>query len=360
MLSNSTGVLLRFGFGLLLASTTSATTYNFTTIDVPGSPVTIPFAINDSGAIVGSYGCGFAPTKGINGCEHAFLRVGSAVTTIDFPGSCSSEAFGINNNGDIVGHFRACDNCAQASPCSDHAFLRTSSGSFQVIDHNGDLDACQGPHTALNTDAFGINSAGDTTGDLFACCECGGGSSWAYLGVGGSLALDGFPFPEPIPCGCPGPFPQNSCGNPLPGCSVSLVGTDINDSGQIVGNDRYFFGSFLRTSSGFSAVWDAPLLYPTFFNGINSQGDIVGSRQANAFRLSGYTITGPDPATGVGVLTGGTLSIIDFCGETAPQYAFGINRLGQIVGTSACSSGNHAWLATPVRVRRPIQPQIAE
>src|SRR5438046_2675781 len=83
-----------------MASTSWATTYTFTQIDIPGAAFTSAFGINDAGQIVGS----FLDATG----EHAFLDTAGTFLQINFPGVLfSTGAFGINDAGQIVGRFSA-------------------------------------------------------------------------------------------------------------------------------------------------------------------------------------------------------------------------------------------------------------
>ena len=72
-------------------------TYNFTTLDVPGSPfsLTVPNGINASGQIVGAY---FDAAGG-----HAFLLDNGSYTTLDVPGASATGAIGINAAGQTLG-----------------------------------------------------------------------------------------------------------------------------------------------------------------------------------------------------------------------------------------------------------------
>src|SRR5262245_5770069 len=73
------------------------TVFNFTTIDPPGSILTIPFAINPAGDVVGLY------TDAV-GMTHGYLFHDNAFTPVDFPGASGTRARGINPQGDVVGY----------------------------------------------------------------------------------------------------------------------------------------------------------------------------------------------------------------------------------------------------------------
>src|SRR5256886_13193716 len=95
----------------------------FTTIDVPGAPCTLPFAINNGGQIVGYYAetcTAVGPYP--NGPVHGFLLDRGTFTTIDFPGATSTRAHGINNGGQIVGDY-ACSTVGPGAGRLDHRLL---------------------------------------------------------------------------------------------------------------------------------------------------------------------------------------------------------------------------------------------
>ena len=73
--------------------------FEFQTIGVPGTLMTIAWGINPQGDIVGQY-------RDTAGRFHGYLlgRDGR-VTTIDYPGAAWTDARGINADGDIVGSY---------------------------------------------------------------------------------------------------------------------------------------------------------------------------------------------------------------------------------------------------------------
>ena len=69
---------------------------DFKTIDVPDADVTVAEGINDAGTIVGVYI--------VNGLFHGFVSNNGVVfTTVDVPGSSETQVFSINAKGEIVG-----------------------------------------------------------------------------------------------------------------------------------------------------------------------------------------------------------------------------------------------------------------
>jgi uncharacterized membrane protein len=76
----------------------------YTTVAVPGAPLTFPLAVNNRGQIVGFSALRFALEEDSD--THGFvLRNGAdgALTRIDVPGAFGSGATGINDHGTIVG-----------------------------------------------------------------------------------------------------------------------------------------------------------------------------------------------------------------------------------------------------------------
>jgi hypothetical protein len=233
-----------------------ATTYSFTTIDVPALHVDEAFSgINDSGQIVGDFADlsgrhGFVDTagsfttfdvpgaftttaSGINNSSqivggydgHSYLSTGGIITTISVPGALSSTALGINDSRQIVGRY--------SDASGTHGFLDTGAG-FTTIDVPG----------ATPTSANGINNSGQIVGQ---------GGFHGFLEVGGSFTtID------------------------VPG-ALNTAANGINNSAQIVGS----YGSpnldhgFVFTAGHFTTI-DVPGVFSTVANGINNLGDIVG------------------------------------------------------------------------------------
>ena len=194
-----------------------ATTYSFTTIDVPGATSTFAYGINDAGQIVGTSG------------GHGFLDTAGRFTPIDVPGAFSTSAYGINDSGQIVGYYTS----------GFHGFLDTA-GSFTTID----------VPWASATFAYGVNGAGQ---------------------IVGSSSFGSIFFPNSGFLYTAGSFTTISA----PG---STVASGINGSGQIVGSYQGRTGpahGFLDTAGSFTTI-DVPGATATIASGINGSGQIVG------------------------------------------------------------------------------------
>src|SRR5215472_10772996 len=130
----------------------------FVTFDVPGSTFTNSAAINNPGAVTGSYSGALGDVGfGI----HSFLRTSDGtITPFDPPGTtcnpstnnfCSSAA-GINPAGTIVGGFSPPVSPPDFTP--SHGFLRARNGTFTEFDPPGSQTA----------GISAINPAGTVTG----------------------------------------------------------------------------------------------------------------------------------------------------------------------------------------------------
>jgi probable HAF family extracellular repeat protein len=115
----------------------------FARLDYPGARDTIPFGINSQGDIVGNWDTDHARTG------HGFIFSGGRMTSFDAPSAVpnGTAANGINDSGQIVGAYLGHDG-------HFHAFLREAS-TFTTLD-------CP---RALDTIAWGINSAGEIAGN---------------------------------------------------------------------------------------------------------------------------------------------------------------------------------------------------
>jgi len=281
---------------------TSADSYSFTTVDVPGATNTNATGINNRGQIVGFY-------HDASG-DHGFVLSSDrrTFTTIDNPAGIGVTSLqGINDDGYVIGVF--------TNPITNftQSFLADVSGSAFV--NFGDPSVSAGSY---GTYAHGINDRGQIVGHFF-----GGGSDLHGFLRNADGTFVNFDDPN-APVGTIG--------------TLGTVGRGINDIGQIVG---YFPGlngtgdfAFLRSSDG-SAYTDVtvPNSQDTVAAGINNRGEIVGyfdTASAGFVRSSKGIFTffhDPDATEGI--------------------YPQGINDRGQIVGYFVNASGYHGFVATP-------------
>src|SRR5215472_14208220 len=210
--------------GQARTNTTNAGT--FVTFDVPGSTFTNSAAINNPGAVTGSYSGALGDVGfGI----HSFLRTSDGtITPFDPPGTtcnpftnnfCSSAA-GINPAGTIVGEFSPPVSPPDFTP--SHGFLRARNGTFTVFD----------PPGSQSTVPSAINPAGTVTG----------GFSGSTGGNHGFLRAPNGTFTTFDPLGSTDTFPFA-----------------INPAGTVTGNFIDVTGvshGFLRTSDGTITAFD--------------------------------------------------------------------------------------------------------
>lgn len=113
----------------------------FSKVDVPGSAQTLPYRINDAGAIAGTY------VDSAN-AYHGFIRKPNGkVYTFDPPDSVQTWALSLSNGGDIVGYYYDASEVA-------HGFARSKDGAITTFDVVG----------ASATYASDVNSAGTVAG----------------------------------------------------------------------------------------------------------------------------------------------------------------------------------------------------
>ena len=133
-----------------------------TIIDVPGSPLTQPLAINDRGDIVGAYfeadvdphdPYAYYDTGRLRG----FVLRDGEFTPVDFPGGEGTKVSGINDGGQMVGYYD--------TPDARRGFL-LDEGSFTKIDPPGSLTTLpsgiddRGRVVGAYLDPNGINGRG--------------------------------------------------------------------------------------------------------------------------------------------------------------------------------------------------------
>jgi probable HAF family extracellular repeat protein len=270
-----------------------APSYTFTTIDVPGATFTAARSINDASQIVGS----FTDSAG----THGFVLSGGSFTTIDVQGASSTHGGKINTRGQIVGRF--------TDSAGTHGFV-LSGGNFTTID-------VPGATASFGTFASGVNDADQIVGDFFVAT----GQQHGFLDIGGTFTtID------------------------VPGVLHSPAALDINNASRIVGYYDMKIG-FLDAGGSFTTI-DVPGSQSTYPFGINNN---VPVQIVGWFGDTGLgqecTDRNRKPAHGF-LDSGGSFTTIDVPGATQ-TCAYGINDLGQIVGSFTDSAGTHGFLASP-------------
>ena len=130
-------VLSLFLFTSLAAPEVRSPTHSFTTLDVPGAPLTNARSINDNGQVTGSYSDGSK--------EYGFVYSNGTFTTLQVPGATSTWASSINNSGQVAGSY--------SDGSKEHGFVY-SDGTFTILDVPG----------AIKTLPASINDSGQVAG----------------------------------------------------------------------------------------------------------------------------------------------------------------------------------------------------
>jgi hypothetical protein len=294
--------------------------------------------------------------------------------TIDVPNATFTIPTGIGPSGDAVGIY------GDAS-FNEHGFF-LSHGSFTTTDVPGALVGASG---ILQTEANGINPAGDIVGDYFAPPGAPGApeSHVAFSPAcrRGFLYSNG-QFSDVLVPGKKGSIPNSITPD------GTIYGCDHNDDylGSMVGFGRTAFGTFITLDAGGGELQDPTQSVTTSMNnGATPNGKIILGLYANGGSYHGYVVENgkfaPYDVPG-SVLTqiwginasaefvglyddanGNEHGFLQRWGESAPitidvpsdppfnstlTDAFGINPAGHVVGLYIDSSGNlHGFLAVP-------------
>jgi len=268
----------------------------FTKINVPSSPNTVAFGINDSGDIVGFY------LDSISESFKGFLLSGGNYTTISFPGSVSTQARGINNSGQIVGIYQTADG-------KSHGFELVG-GAYTSVD-------CPCGQTALQN----ISNSGVMVGYYIDASNAAHGLEYRS---GAFSTLD------------------------FPGASFTYL-TDINDSGTIVGTTSNTMGAqvgFKYANGQFSSLNPPPPYQNLDYAAINDSGLIVaeGDTFTSGFSSTGlFLSTGPFAYVGNAISPSGTLTVLDTQTNLIVTTIPNVSYAG--VPFAASPDGTHIYLA---------------
>lgn len=293
-------------FGVLCGiSQALAVIYEFTVLDGGGdfNPPSIdaknfnPNSLNNHSVVVGTYNDatqnhGFLYERG-----GIYGHRGGTYTSINFPGAPETGATGINDSGQVVGWY------TDPATSRNRGYLY-SAGTFTSIHVPG----------ATWTVVWGINASGQMVG--------------TYVDAGG---VHGFLYSE-------GTFTLLV----VPGGTATSA-VAINASGQIVGQYQDATGTlhgYLYSATTFVSL-DIPGSNHTILYGINDLGEVVGQ----------YGDGTPGPKSFL--YRSGTYT--QFSNPQAfYTVATGINNVGEIVGQTIDDTGQHGFLARPIRGASPV------
>jgi probable HAF family extracellular repeat protein len=287
--------------GFLLSGGSLTTLNNPAVVNPPGEHYTLPWGINNSTQIAGSFN---------QGSSSAFLYNNGVYTTLASGGGLQGGYFGqgINDAGQVVGYsyFALGTTYGQAS-----GFIYTN-GAFTRLN---DPSAVTNPFGPTGTFAEGINNAGQVVG--------------YYNGANGT---HGFLYSNGV---------YTTLDDPL-GVDGTYA-TAINNTGQIAG---YFIGAngyhgFVYSGGTYTTIDDPQAAGYTFVYGINDAGQVVGSYRDASGGTHGFVATlpaAPPPAgtsadmvlRGVnGSVQNGNYQIYNI-GQNAILAAYPLVRSGQI------------------------------
>lgn len=216
-------------------------TLNFPPPATGGTPV----ALNDSGAIVGSYGDS-------HNASHGFLLFQGRLTSFMFPGSSSTNVNDISSNGIIVGDYIV------ASDQKQHHFM-VHSGGFHEITLPG--------FPTVDFTVTGVNANGDVIGVL----DTDALPTIGYRLHNGQVTTYSFPGADITL-----PISINDEGVIVGGY---LVGT-VNENPSFMLKDGVFRNIDPPGSSGFVAVTK-----------VSNSGVVVGSFQASDAHSQAFALT---------------------------------------------------------------------
>lgn len=273
------------------------TYYQLTTIDlnIPGSPGTVAYGINDEGLVCGAY-----PDAAWG--MHGFLWQTGRVTYIDVPGWIDTYPWEVNNEGTVVGSYDD-EVVSYAAVCSP-----TNRTWITLPDI---------PGKPVNG-ASGINEHGAVVGMAYegTFSSFSNAVSWVWDGRAYSF------FTVPGTNG-----PQETRAN------------DINDQGQLCGlylDSRGMKHGFIKAGEVITR-FDVPGADDLWGCMINNEGEVAGS----------YIVGGLHHGF---IMTAGGLTTFDVPGASQTLVAANNNR-GDLVGFYFDASGKaHGFVAVPERL----------
>ena len=273
-----------------------STTGRFSTFDVPGAAITLPFSINEREQVAGVYlDPGATPNAADDSPWHGFVRdKRGRITTIDVPGAWATLVLGLNNRGQVAGYYLDAD----AVPTADGVYPRGTVHGFLWEDGVFTTRDVRG---AGGTGLADINDRGMVVGNYG---EPGKIDFHGFMqhkrrrlttidvpGAPGTEAVDGNNRGQIVgaygdPCGihiCGArPFLRSRTGRitriDLPGAAQTGVG-GINDLGVIAGSYTGTDGvshGYLRDAKGRITRIDVPGASSTLASESTSSGLIVG------------------------------------------------------------------------------------
>jgi probable HAF family extracellular repeat protein len=293
--------------------------YTWTAIDVPGSALTVPVAVNDIGVVVGLY-------DDSTGLGHGFIEWGGRYTTVNNPlasktppttsEAVGSDVTGTNDLGEIVGNY-------SPSNGDDYGFV-DQGGRFTTIE---DPYADNAP--GLGTTVAGVNDFGEIVG--------------YYLDSDGTMHAFVYENGRYTTYTCPGAGTGPNSSDYDLGAAGTFFGY-VDNAGAMIGTcffETTGYYNFIYQNGRFNPVPNAPGSSSSWISWVTDSGE-----------SGGWYFTTPTVANG-GVPDGYTYQNGHFTTIEDPAGPYGIyldgaNDFGQIAGYYLDSSGDvNGFLMTP-------------
>jgi probable HAF family extracellular repeat protein len=322
---------LSFCFVLTL-QTTFAQNYTITDLGtLPGDPISVGFAINQSGQVTG------LSARSLQ--NHAFLFSNGTLSDIGTLGGVNTNAFAINDSAQITGS-------SVNSVSQEHAFLFSGGSMSDLgtltgdtfssghgINRSGQITGGSGSNNVEHAVVFS-NGAITDLGTLGGISSRGIGINQSGQVTGFSLNSDGFSDAFLFSKGTMSDLGRLSGG-------VGSAGNAINDSGQVAGQSDTSTGDIhavLFSNATISDLGTIPGDNQSRALAINQLGQIVGRSQSPG-------LTRPF------LFNNGTMSDLNNLIPADSGWtlitAEGINDDGQITGGGNINGVEHAYLLTP-------------
>jgi probable HAF family extracellular repeat protein len=306
-------------------------TYHLTDLGMlPGSSYTTPYAINNVGQVVGY--------SNVDGFDRAFLWQNGVMAPLDGTGALGvqSQALSINDSGLIAGEIGNIPTVWQGGtaiplpqrPGDTYGCAIAVNASGQVVGTSGEI--------------FGVKVSARWDGNGVTVLPGSGLSESRATGINSQGQACGWWLGGPTVPSCAFIW-SNDTVTELPTLegARSMQATELNDHGQVIG------GALVGSSTFWPVLWDndtvtrisagpfppASTMIPY---GINEDGIVVG-QGPRAWLWSA--------AWGTHML--GDLLDSSGAGWTLTE-AYGINDLGQIVGSGRIGNEVHGFLVTPL------------
>jgi uncharacterized membrane protein len=225
--------------------TTHSAKKSSATLDVIGATNVglCPYAINDSGVVVGAY----LPATGLG---NGFVLDGTTVTQLiaPYPNVCITFATSVNDAGTVVGEYEMNSDCTAEDGWSEAGFIWSNGTFSQAQTYPGSIDST----------VSGINSAGDMVGGALNGTET---ADIGWLLKGGVFTVINYPglvFTEPLAV---------NDSDEIVGYYCAQSFDDCQDAGPYLG--------FLYKNGTYTTI-AVPGMPVTYLYGINNKGEISG------------------------------------------------------------------------------------